>query len=354
MRMKPDGMSLVELMIAMAIGTIISLAMTAIFVSTTKAKHEVNRLGEQIENGRIAMEWLSRELNVAGFWDSMEFVGMADPTLPDICATAVSSLASAVPVYIQGLDNVASATPASCLSDVKTGTDVLVVRRAGTCVIGASGCESVAPYFQASKCTPPADKLNGTTGVVALGAELGDSVTPANWYGVAATTGALTLHKRDCGNASLTGAPNLADIRRYLVRIYYIANNDVSGDALPSLKMVELRGTTWTASTIAAGIEEMHIEYGQTATSDTADTLPASYVTAPATTVNWRRITTIKMHLLSRNSSATPQYSETKTYVLGKRADGTDNSFGPFSDSIRRHTFSGLVELKNPVGLRGG
>lgn len=349
--LRQRGMSLIELMVAIAIGMVISVALGGIFTSSAKAKHEVNRMGEQIENGRIAMELLTQDIGLAGYWDGLEFTGMADPALPSICETTPANLALAVPVYVQGIDDVATGSIPSCLTDVKTGTDIVAIRRAGTCTIGSAGCESVAPYFQASNCTPPADRGDGTAGSVALGAELASTNT-SNWYGVAAATASLTLHKRDCGNTSLAGSPNLADIRRYLTRIYFIANNDRAGDGLPSLKMAELRDTTWTVSTVASGIEQLHIEYGQ----DTAgDTTPESYVTAPATVTPWRQITTVKIHLLSRNSSPSPNApNASPTYVLGKTAGGADNEFGPFTDKIRRHTFTGLVNIRNPVGLRGG
>lgn len=344
------GMSLIELLVAIAIGLVISTALGGLFITTTKAKQEVNRMGEQIENGRIAMDFLSENIRHAGYWDGLGYTDMADPALPVICATDVNDLKNAVPVFVQGIDNVSSGTTPSCISDVKLNTDIVVVRRAGTCVVGATGCESVAPYFQSSRCTPPATRQDGTTGSVASGAELG-STTAADWYGVATDPATLTLHKRDCNNTSLPGAPNLADIRRYIVRIYFVANNDRAGDGLPSLKMAELRGTTWTTTTIASGIDQLHLEYGVDSSGGTA---PESYVTAPGTVADWRKITAVKLHVLSRNSSSSPDYTDNKTYVLGKKADGTDNTFGPFTDKIRRHSFSGLVGVTNPVGLRGG
>lgn len=350
--LKQRGMSLIELMVAMAIGLIISAAMTAIFVTSTKMKHEIDRMGEQIENGRIAMDWLSTDIGLAGFWQGLEYTGMSDPAMPDICATDVAALKAAAPIYIQGIDTVTAGTAPACLSDVKSGTDIVAVRRASTCIEGDSGCnpDGIGPYFQASNCTPPAEKSDGTAGVVALGAELG-SPTTADWYAVATATTSLTLHKRDCGNTTahppdFPTPPNYADIRRYIARIYFIANNDRAGDGLPSLKMAELHGTAWTISTIASGIEQMELEYGQ----DTGgDTTADSYVTAPTTVPAWRQVVAVKIHLLSRNSSPSPDYKNTsKTYVLG----GT--TFGPFTDQIRRHEFSSLVGIRNPVGLRGG
>jgi type IV pilus assembly protein PilW len=344
------GMTLVELMVAMAIGLIISGAMVAIFVSSTKMKQEIDRMGEQIENGRVAMDWLSTDIGLAGFWGTLEYTGMPDPALPNICATNVDDLKAAAPVFIQGIGNVAAAP--SCLSDVKPGTDIVVVRRASTCVEGDPACNvlGVGPYFQVSNCTPPADKADGTSGVVALGDELG-SPDPVNWYAVSNDPTTLTLHKRDCGNTTahppdFPSPPNYASIRRYVAHIYFIANNDRAGDGLPSLKMAELQGTTWVISTIASGIEQLHLEYGQDTSGDTvADT----YVAAPGAVTAWRQMVSVKIHLLSRNSSPSPEYQNTsKTYALG------GETFGPFSDHIRRHEFSSLVGMRNPVGLRGG
>lgn len=350
--LKHRGMSLIELMVAMAIGLIISTAMAAIFVTSTKMKHEIDRMGEQIENGRIAMDWLSTDIGLAGFWQGLEYTGMSDPALPDICATDVAALKAAVPVYIQGIDNVTAAP--TCLGDVKLGTDIVVVRRASTCIEGDPGCnpDGVGPYFQASNCTPPAEKSDGTAGVVSLGAELG-SPTTADWYAVAAATTSLTLHKRDCGNTTahppdFPTPPNYADIRRYIARIYFIANNDRAGDGLPSLKMAELHDATWTISTIASGIEQLQLEYGQDNVPG-SDTTADIYVAAPATVLEWRQMVAVKIHLLSRNSSPSPDYKNTsKTYALGGA------TFGPFTDQIRRHEFSSLVGIRNPVGLRGG
>lgn len=342
-------MSLIEMLVAIAISLIISVALGSLFVTTTKAKQEINRMGEQIENGRIALDTLSQDVRVAGFWDGLEYEGIAVGAVPDICADDTADLKAALPVFVQGIDNAAAAP--SCLDDIKPGSDIIAIRRASTCIDGATGCESIPPYFQASKCAPPADKLDGTTGTVALGAELGSADT-GDWYAVDTNPASLGLHQRDCGNASLAGTPNLASVRRYIARIYYVANNDIAGDGLPSLKRAELQNGAWVVSTVAAGIQEMHVEYGVAPVG--ASVVPDSYVTAPATVDEWRRVTAVKIHLLSRNSTASPGHTDSKTYLLGKQSDGTDNSFGPFGDSIRRHVFSGVVRPSNPVGLKGG
>lgn len=375
------GMSLIELMIAIAMALVISLALSVTFSASTKTRQEIQRNGEQIENGRVAMDTLLTDIRAAGYWDGLEYTGFANPVMPSFTAAVPSNLAApsvcenaaldvlkaSVPIYLQGLDDESGTVP-TCFEDTpvanwdwKTGTDVLVIRRAATCEQGVANCDAAAPYFQASKCSPPYANLAGTViGTVAANQELSNGDVN-NWFGVEATTGALTLHTRTCGPTA--GNP-LAPVRRYLARIYFVANNDQFtgsiGDGIPTLKVAEIRGTAWQVSTVASGIEQMQIEYGVDTSPDAApDTAPESYVVASAV-ADWRRVTAVKVHLLARNSTATPQYLNTRTYVLGKKANGTDdktfpiNPGTPFNDAYRRHAFSGQAVVINPVGLRGG
>lgn len=343
------GASLVELMIAIVIAMVISVALGAVFVNATKAKQEVQRTNEQTENAKLAMDFLLQDIRMAGFWDGLEYTSFPDPALPNICESAsLTALRDAVPVYLQGNDDESFVT-LTCLPDRKTGTDAVIVRRAATCEQGEPGCEAVAPYFQASSCRPPYSKQDGSLiGSVGLGQELASS-TVTDWFGVQSTVAALTLHTRTCGpNAG--GLP-YAPVRRYLARVYYVANNDVAGDGLPTLKVAEIRGSTWMVTTVATGIEQLQVEYR-------VDTAPDSYVSAGAgdldSAAEWRQISAVRVHLLARNSTSTPQYQSSKTYVMGRKLDGSDKVFGPFTDSIRRHAYTGQVSVTNPVGLRGG
>lgn len=341
----------------MAIGSIISVALGMVFVQTTKAKNEMSRFGEQVENGRFAMDYLTQEVALAGFWGALEVGSVGSPpALPDPCATDAASLIANVPIHVQGYDSPTS-SPLGCLSSYKTGGDVFVIRRASTCAIGASNCDATqvsgAAYFQASYCTPPATRLDGTSGVVAQGQELGkDSGEAANnWYRVSSDSATLTLHKIDCGNTALTGAPNYADRRRYIVRIFYLATEGESGDSIPSLKMAELTGSTWTVTSVATGIEQFQVEYGL---DTSGDGLVDSYTAAPSSLTDWRNVVSAKIYVLSRSTTASPDYRDTKTYVLGTKADGTANSYGPFNDGYRRNVFVQDIKLVSPASIRGG
>jgi type IV pilus assembly protein PilW len=332
-----SGFSLVELMIAITLGLMVITGLIATFVSSSAARSEIERSSQQIENGRYAMQVISDDLRLAGYW--AEFnpaqAGLALPaTKPDPCATDLATLGNAIPLHIQGYYNGAALT---CLTDVAANTDILVVRRVGTCVAGSANCATVAnaPYFQASLC-------NNAT-------ELGSSLV-TDQYRLDTNTASLNRHKKDC--------TTLANTRQYITRIYFVANNDLAGDGIPTLKRAELAAGGFSIVPLAEGIQTLKFQYGIDTNNDgipdamTAD--PDSYNTCAgaACVTNWSNVMAVKINLLARPASPSGGYTDAKTYTLGLLPNGTANTVGPFSDSYRRHVFQAEVQLNNAAGRR--
>ncbi len=66
-RFYSKGVNLIELLIAMAIGAIILLGITSIYASSKKASSVQTGLSRVQENGRFVMEFLTRDIRMAGF-----------------------------------------------------------------------------------------------------------------------------------------------------------------------------------------------------------------------------------------------------------------------------------------------
>jgi type IV pilus assembly protein PilW len=200
------------------------------------------------------------------------------------------------------------------------------------------------------------------------------ALAPANQFVVGTTDSVFTttnaavltaptfLAQRDCATAAGT--------RSLYVRIYYVANDDNTGDGIPTLKVVELGAGAFGAPVpIAEGIETMQVEYGVDANGDgapeiytpdpanqaykfdAADANPVwpagvAYVDAPTA---WSRVTVLKLHLLARNTQPSGGFSDTRTYVLGSAA-ASDNRFGPFNDAYKRHVYTSVIRLVNVAG----
>jgi type IV pilus assembly protein PilW len=343
------GLSLIELMVAITLSMVIMAGLSTLFVANSSTSAEIERANRQIENGRYAMQILSEDLRLAGFLGEFDPTILPTPTTkPDPCSVTALALNTALTLHVQGYNNVASSAPlTSCagVSDVKTGTDILVIRRASTCIAGAAGCDAVTtgiPYFQASLC-PSATQLGSTNS--------------SDYYALDWDSTKLTRQLRTC----LT--TNLAGLRRYRTHIYFIANNDIGSDKIPTLKRIEL-GTDGTGASFSTtpvplveGIENLQIEYG----IDTAGNgAPGLYTSDPdsvptcsgaACVTNWRNVVAVKLNLLAVNTTATPGYIDKKIYSLGSTtADAVP--VGPTNDKFKRHVYQTAVLLSNPAGRK--
>lgn len=340
-RTRCNGHTLVELMIAVAVGLLLLAGLTTVFVQNSRTRDEVERANQQMDNGRYATQMLTDDIRNAGYLAELNAALLPVPaTKPDPCATDIASLSAGLRVAVQGYDN--PSTAPACLTDFRTGTDILVVRRASTCALGDSGCDVVvngAPYFQASTCSS-ATELSATT--------------PASYFGLSTDRTTLTLHAKDCST--------LAPLHQYRTHIYFVANNDKAGDGIPTLKRAELSAGGISIVPLVEGIENMQIEYGIDAgivAGSTATGTPGIYsanpdayasCTAAVCMSYWTNIDAIKINILARNVTRTPGYNNAKSYHLGLDSAGSDNVVGPFNDAYRRHAYVSTARLNNVAG----
>lgn len=331
---KQSGMSLVELMVAVTIGLVVLGALSGIFISSTRSSTEMRKSTQQQESGRYASQLLSDDLMLAGYLAEFDSTPLTTPAaLPDPCKTEIADLLPALPLHVQGVDD-AAAIP-SCISDVKAGTDILVVRRASTCAVGDAGCDDFVtgvPHFQASLCTPTDSS----------GAELAHAVNnnadyAAHFFAFSKAEADFTRRKTSCV------ATDIADIQRYLVHIYFVANNNESGDGIPTLKRAELGAGSFTIKPLVDGIENMQIEYGVDSDSDG---VPNTYTSAPADTPDWRNAMAARIHLLARNTTATKGFTDKRSYTLG------DTEVAAANDGYKRHVYSTTAQFVNPSWRR--
>jgi type IV pilus assembly protein PilW len=347
-RIAARGFSLPELLVAVAVGLPILAGMTTLFVRNSRAQSSVERANRQIENGRYAIDVISTDLRNAGYYGEYDPTELPTPPgVPDPCALTLGALQAALPLHVQGYR--AGATMPSCLSDQKSGTDVLVARHTRACVKGDPNCDASdpdGPLFQASLCNNPSELGSGNA---------------ADHYALDTDQTRLTRHARDCTQTA--GSGSLAPVRRLLTHIYFIANNDNDGDGIPTLKRAELRLVDGNLRTVIVplveGIETLQLQYGMDTNNDgVVDTWTATPDSANAcaqpdcAAANWRNVMAVRLHVLARSPSATPGYTDTKTYVVGTAPDGTARTAGPFTDGRKRHVFQTVVSLSNPVGRK--
>jgi type IV pilus assembly protein PilW len=327
------GFTLVELMVALAIASVLLLALAAMFIGTSTSRNELDKSSRQIEAGRYATQVLSDELRHAGYYGVLARAPALPGSvtaLPDPCSNTLATVQNSIGLPIQGYAGAASA-PLTCLdaaAGYKPHTGVIVVRRADTSIAGTT---ALSPYFniQTSGCA-------------------GDSIA----YTFDSYSGSFALHSNSSpGCLPLISAPT-AKITPVYIRIYYISTcsgtNCAASDAdtVPTLKRIDLTADGTSAPVaVIDGIENLQFEYGVDSVG--SDGTPDSYTSTPLF-ADWINVMAVRIYLLARNVDSTPGYSDVKTYALGPvtyTPSGSDTAY-------RRHAYSSLVRLINPSGRR--
>lgn len=338
------GFSLIELMIAITLGLLILAGMLVVFVNTSGARNEVDRMNRQIENGRYATELLRDDIQVAGYFGETDIAKIRGTPglpsgMPDPCATSLTErtwpaggTVGVILLHVQGIDNFNPATSTaldSCptiKSAVKLNTDVIVVRRVKTCIAGAAGCDAITagkPYLQTSLCVNPPTAASSTTTTHAL---------------APSPNATEFVHKlKNC----TTNAP----LRPYVIYLYFVGTDNI-------LKRAEFTGTSMgNVTPLVDGIENLQLDYGVDTNDDgNADAYKSAAVintlaTPAAVVSDWSNVVAVKINLLARNTDPSSGYTDTKTYP----AVGIST---PIGDAYRRHVYSTLVRITNVSGSR--
>lgn len=377
-----SGFSIIELMIAMTIGLLLLSGLAMIFVNTSDANRELQKIAQQIENGRYSIETISQDLRLAGFYGhihDLSAIPVPATIPPDPCEDSdTAALRSALHYPVQGYrgtihasnpasDAAADISGTSCggfltSANLRKGSDVLVIRRLDTNALDSTSTTTANALYVQASATAAEIQLGGG------GAIWGDSDCPT----------ALVHCKADGTTASEIKLSNLsspkpaAPIRRMHVRVYFVAPCSVgsgtggictgaaSEDTIPTLKRLELATSgTITIVPLVEGIEYFKIEYGvdtsptavNIATGYKGDGTVDSYTEAPA---DWTSVIAAKLFLLARNAEPTVSYTDTKTYKMGSSA--ADNFTVPVPTGTnaryKRHVYTAAVQLVNPAGRR--
>jgi type IV pilus assembly protein PilW len=328
-----SGFSLIELLVAMAIGLALLAILATVFANSSRSQQEITMSSQQVENGRYAIEILSDELNHAGYYGYYSNLSTPAVGLPDPCSTATADIRTALTLPIQGYDSPAT-SPISCLADANfvPNTDILVVRRAATAATASGSLVASKVYIQSNTSTT--DTANP---IVALG------------------NGTFSLTVRN-GSGSYVAAP----IRELKTHIYFVApcstpsgsggtctSTDDGGSPIPTLKRMELTtssgSTSFVTYPLVEGVQNLQIEYG--VDSDADGSPNATYVTLPSSTTNWQNVMAARIYVLARNTRQSPGYTDNKTYTLG-------STTVTGSGSYRRHVYDTTVRVKNPSERR--
>lgn len=321
------GFSLVELMIAIALGSILLLAVTEIATRNSATRSELNRTAAQIDNGIYALRLLAQELSIAGYWGetgAQPVNPAAHPTL--LAGTAEDETDRLLEIQTALGYPVDGGAAAIAPPDVpaKLGTDFILVRRASSCAVENAGCDDVvdgAVYLQVNACFEPNDATAPAPGDIQLAIASSDG---------ADLSASLDYLAQNCTDP----APRY----RLWNRVYFV-------DERYNLARAELVDGSYAEPVLLVeNIETLRIEYGldNGAAGGIAGDGAVDEYDAPVG-AEWADVVVARVSLLARAPEASPGYVDDSNYTIA----GANYTVPPAFSDFRRKLFSQTVVLRN-------
>lgn len=325
------GLSLVELLIALALGLILTLGVTQIFLSTKQTSRLTDGLSTVQENIRFAIDYLQRNTRMAGHagcligspnnllntssknydpnvYDGPPIMGWdAKGTGLGDTYTITTFVPATTPSVVNGAGDT---VPTALAGKVVPGTDFFVVSGSeyiDTSIVSASGGKVVHN-------TTAGDLVQGAIVIIVAGdCSAADKFQKTDTSTTTVTMGVGSKPGNNGTNFTQT-YDSSASLYVYKSTAYYIGVDNSSGTAVPALYSLRLdaAGSLSGATELVAGIENMQVLYGvQTGSKRIAD----KYVTA-ANVTDWSQVVSVRIALLTRNTDAVTDTAAAKTYNL--------------------------------------
>jgi len=315
---RQKGFSVVELMIAMLLSLLLSVAVISVFVNNSYSFKQDDNIARMQDDARHALREIAFDISMAGHYADLH---VPDTVTPDAalsigtdCGPAgevnwmyrTTEAGTGSTLSIAAIDNATSAAAIaahSCFAanEIMEGTDIVSIRRVAG---GASAVLNPNSIYL---------RTNGTVGL------LFRAPLPA------APTIAVPLPRADWEYR-----PSIYFIRRYA---------NTPGDNVPTLCRKVLRGAgpSMASECLATGIEDLQIEYG----IDTSeDGHPNVYLTNP-TLDDLQNVVAARIFLVARTTDIDPRYNNDKTYLVSNSGNFVPN------DSFHRRVFSTSVSIQN-------
>jgi type IV pilus assembly protein PilW len=296
------GVSMIELMVAMALGLFLLFALVEILINGKQSFGSANNLSRLQENGRIATDLVVSDLKRAGYIggnsDVPRISGTTPPVNPDTNCPASTDWGRMIEQPIFGKndtrDNYDCVPAASYLRG-----DILVVRHAAPWV--ETGALAAHRYYLRSSL------FNGRT---FIGSAEDDDVN------------------------EVEETPN--SVREMQAHGYFVgpSGRTCNGVAVPSLFRVSLSPAGLPErKELLPGVENFQVQYGIDNQYLNADDIALA---------DWPDVVTVRIWLLVRSECSESGYVDKRTIVMG------DDDY-VVDDSFRRQLYSSVVMIRNEI-----
>ena len=366
-----DGLSLIELLVAMVLGLTLALGVVQIYVGTTATERDAEARLRMQENGRFALNFLGNEIRMAGYLGCQGSIqgSSVNNTLngPDNTFQPDTG--------IQGWEagGTAPGTINNSAADVATVSSTTAEWTTGDASFNIPNVQAV-PNSDilrlwggwGSSGTVTSVDNSGADPVVVAEADVGieandfliisdceqaDFVQACSVVSNApATTDTITL-TTGCAPGNIAAAfvtsTAPAEVIRLEGALYYVGKRGNVATNPPTLmrSVLSATGTAAAAEELIEGVESMQLLYGVNTDQDIRATVDA-YLTADNVT-NWDEVISVRVSLLMQSVEEGTVPSPQPYTFDGVTYDGGGGNGALPADERARRVFTATISLRN-------
>lgn len=326
------GLSLVELMISLLLGVILMGGVVHIFLSSQATFHTQQGLSRVQESGRLAMEFVSEDIRMAGYMGCLDkslqpesSIASPDAFWENFAEPIRGYRASSVPTALSGL----SPSPLA-------GSELVVVRSAKGAMHYLTQANAVGEF------KVQAGSVNGVSLKADQPAVVSSCVAarifkPSAVVAGGSVTAATTIsHSGTWGGGSYNPSESFeagAEMIPVSTTVYFVANNPAGQPAL-------YQKTDGQASMeLIEGVESMAFQFGV----DTNNDGVVNQYYATQSVPDWQQVSSARVRLLVRSNEMNV-LEEAQGYIFNDVAVAADDN--RVKDKRLRQTFTSLVVIR--------
>jgi len=340
MRQKHSGFGLVELMIAITLGILLSSAVIQVFLATNSSSKVQDSLAEIQENARFTMRILAKEIRMAGYMGCSSVGAAAFNNIAEPATEVDFSLATA----LVGEDNV---TASNALPAV-VGTDILHIKRASDEFATITG--NLAPSNANIKIEE--NNIGAVKGDFLIVSDClsGDAFRVTNSPNA---KGTVTLTHANGSNSNnrlskiYTGEAEVFGLEVIDFFVGDTGRKSSAGNPINALYMQQRglgsSGTTPAPIELVEGIEDMQLSYGVDTDNDRAVDL---YQNGSAVAA-WESVLSVRIELVfyGSNDNVVGRTGREDAQTVTDRAGNTIQN----DDGRMRQVFTNVFAIRNKM-----
>jgi type IV pilus assembly protein PilW len=339
-RARQGGLTLVEIIVALAIGLVLLGAISEVFVGSKRAYHVQDALSRVQENGRFAVDFLSRDIRMAAFPGNCP----TDTIVPK--NTLNAGYIANFSVGIQGFDagtstwtptldaSISGASPAPTV-----GSDIITIRHAGASTLPVT---ATMPNTSADLPTVAGNDL--VQGDILMVCDPGVKAAIIQITNANPDTSGSVVH-----NTGATVSPGNS-------------TKDMGGIYGPGSEITVLTTTTYYVGPAASGtgtslwritngnnpveliegVENMQLQYGVNTDGDSDKTADIFVKASSLTATDWPNVVSVRLSLLLATIPDNMTQKSNPYTFNGATVTPTDKRI--------RHVFSQTIQLRNRSG----